>query len=236
MTSTTIEAPQGHSRRSIVAGLLAMLPAAKTASAATPAPANPDAELIALAEQIAELKTRSDAADAERDCRFEIYKSMVPQQPRKLVWKIGDVVGYSREIHHQDGKMYLWCDLNEVERLRHGELSFEQWIFIGTEDERKKLGLQNWHDNRIKPAVGYDHLFVSNNHEWRRKRAQELIAALDEYNAAEEATDIASGWSAADEACYEIQEQMSELVDRALDLKPSTVEGYEALEAVRAAA
>jgi hypothetical protein len=46
----------------------------------------------------------------------------------------------------------------------------------------------------------------------------------------------AHGWSAADEVCYAIHEQMRELIDRMLELKPSTLEGYQAMESARAAA
>lgn len=230
MTSTTTEATQGHSRRSIVAGLLAMLPATAAASTAAPAPANPDAELIALAKQIADLKIRSGAAFAERDRRFEIYKSLAPELPPKLIWHTCDPVGWSRD---ENGKYF--CNLVDVERLR-GRTSFREWHFIGTAEEREKLSIPNRRKNDGSlPVVGYDHLFVSFGDEFRLKRAQELLAALDEYNAAEEAADVTSGWSAADEAYYAIEEQIDELIDRMSELKPTTLEGYQALESVRAA-
>ena len=55
---------------------------------------------------------------------------------------------------------------------------------------------------------------------------------MDEYNAAEEAADVASGLMAATDACEAIHERMVELCDRLQELQPSTLEGYQAVEAV----
>jgi hypothetical protein len=228
------ETRPGLARRSFLAGVAAMLPAAATASAATPAPANPDAELIALAAEIADLQIQMEAADAEYDRCDEIYRAKAPQRSRKLFWKFGDPVGYLREIHYEDGRTYLLCDLDEVERLR-GRTSFPEWIFTGTPEEAKKLCIPNWRDNRSLPVVGYGHLFTSVHDERREKRAKELIAALDEYCAADEAAKIATGYLAATEACEAIYESMEKLRGRMLELAPTTLEGYQALESARAA-
>ena len=224
-----------HSRRSIVAGLLAMLPAASTASAAKAATANPDAEIIALAKQITDLRVQDEAAEAEYDRCCEFYQSMAAKRSRKLIWRAGDegLVGYCRESHYlvEDGKMFLYCNLDDVERLP-GRTSFGQWVFTGTEAEREKLGLMSWSDNRVKPIDGHDHLFISIGAEWQEKRAQELLAAMDEYNAAKEAADVASGLVAAADVGEVIHQRMVELCDRLQDLQPSTLEGYQAIEAV----
>jgi hypothetical protein len=202
------------------------LPAIALAGPAVHAAASPDAELIHLAKQIADLKIQSDAAAAEYERCYEIYNAMNPQRSRKLLWRPGDPVGYM--CPDEDRK--AWCSHDDIDRLRD-RTSFGQWMFIGTPQEAEKLGLQNWRDQRVKPVTGHDDLFININGEWDRRRAQELIEALDEYHAAEEAANTISGCNAADEVSDALHTQTDELFERMLQLKPSTLEGYQAMAA-----
>jgi hypothetical protein len=224
MTITDI--PQRHSRRAIVAGLAAMIPAA-TASVAVSTPAHPDAELVALAEQIVNLRFQSEEADAEYARCYN--KEMRPKRPRALLWHPTDPVRYQLE-GRGNSKATVWCNLDDVEKLR-GRTSFIEWVFNGTREQWESLGLpiENWGDKGLKPVVGYEHLFLSAADECRAKRARELLAALDEYNAAEEAADVASGVAAAEEVADAAYARIDELFERMLDLTPSTIEGYRAM-------
>jgi hypothetical protein len=120
----------------------------------------------------------------------------------------------------------VWCNLDQVERLR-GRTSFIE--FTGTPEQWEALGLPNWGDSGIKPVVGYEHLFLSAGDERRAKRARELLAALDECNAAEEAADFASGCRAAEEICDAMYARIDEIFEQMLDFTPSTLDGYRAM-------
>jgi hypothetical protein len=213
-------------RRAFLSTAALALPAIALAGPAVHAAASPDAELIHLAKQIADLKIQSDAAAAEYERCYEIYNAMNPQRSRKLLWRPGDPVGYM--CPDEDRK--AWCSHDDIDRLRD-RTSFGQWMFIGTPQEAEKLGLQNWRDQRVKPVTGHDDLFININGEWDRRRAQELIEALDEYHAAEEAANTISGCNAADEVSDALHTQTDELFERMLQLKPSTLEGYQAMAA-----
>jgi hypothetical protein len=224
------EAAPGLARRSFLAGVAVMLPAAAAASAASAAPANPDAELIALAEAIVDLEAQCQAANAECERCYEIYLKIKPERPRALAWRLADPVGYRIEPTGE-GKGRTWCDESDIEKLR-GRTEFHNWIFTGTPEESEMLSLPNWKDNQVMPVVGYDHLFQSAGDEHRLKRAQELVAALDEYEAGTDAAEIASGSRAADEAFEAVHEKASDLCDRILELTPSTLAGYRAMATV----
>jgi hypothetical protein len=182
-----------------------------------------DHELIALADQIKELRSQIPAANAEHDRCYEIYKGLRPAKPQTLLWKAGDDVAGV-----EDGGGKRWCDLGDIEKLRT-KTSFAHWHFTGTEDEWQKLGLPNWRDNRIMPVVGYEHLFFSIGDEHREKRAKELVAALDEYNAGLADAELKSGFTAAIEALDELYERTEDVFERMLGLKPTALEGYRAM-------
>jgi hypothetical protein len=61
------------------------------------------------------------------------------------------------------------------------------------------------------------------------KRSRELIALQDRYEAADKAAEIASGCRRADDISEALHEQASELCDRILELRPSTLAGYRAM-------
>jgi hypothetical protein len=77
--------------------------------------------------------------------------------------------------------------------------------------------------------TGYDHLFEPIGEDWGRKRAQELIEALDEYYEAVDAANDLSGCNAADEVSGALHAKIDDLLDRMLELKPSTLAGYRAM-------
>jgi hypothetical protein len=156
---------------------------------------------------------------------YEIFSQIRPERPRTLAWHPTDPVGYFAE-RAGEGRTRLWCNYNDIEALR-GRTSFHQWIFTGTREEQLRL-LPDWRDNRSVPP-GYEHLFISVGDEFRRKRAQELIAARDEYQAAADAAEVAAGYRAAQDVLDALYEKTSDLNNRILEMTPSTLEGFRAM-------
>jgi hypothetical protein len=213
------------------AGGLVALPIVSVAIASPDSSfAGQDLELQSLAAQIKKLREESiPGATAEHDRCYEIYKSLCPQRSRTLIWQVGDDCGYSsKKFVDGDGKTYLWCDFVGIEKLRT-RTSFAEWYFTGSEEEWVKLGLPNWRDNRIMPVKGYQHLFASYGDERREKRAKELVAASDEYNAGCNNAELESGFKAAAAALDDIYELIDDLFERMLKLKPTTLEGFRAM-------
>jgi hypothetical protein len=211
------------------AGLAAVPIASVAAASPNSGFAADDIELQSLATRIKKLRELIPAANAEHDRCLEIYNSLRPEKPRTLLWRVGDECGHSNQhFVDADGKTYLWCDLVGVEKLRT-KTSFAEWHFTGSEEEWQKLGLPNWQDNRILPVKGYDHLFTSFGDQHREKRAKELLAALDEYNAGCADAELKSGFKAAAAALDAIYEQIDGLFERMLELKPTTLEGFRAM-------
>jgi hypothetical protein len=207
------------------------LPITASVAVASPDSSFPtdDTELATLAAQIKKLREEIPGAAAEHDRCYEIYETLCPERSRTLLWRVGDDVGYSsQKFVDGNGKTYLWCDFVGIEKLRT-KTSFAEWYFTGSEDEWVKLGLPNWRDNRIMPVVGYQHLFASFGDERREKRAKELVAALDEYNAGCTNAELESGFKAAVATLDALYEQIDNLFERMLELKPTTLQGFRAM-------
>jgi len=84
---------------------------------------------------------------------------------------------------------------------------------------------QSW---EIRPVLHYEHCFLESIDERKTARARELVAALDEHQAAADAVYEQSGLKAAAEILDDVHEQMSDIFFKICDLKAQTAEGFRA--------
>lgn len=88
-----------------------------------------------------------------------------------------------------------------------------------------KHGLKTWRNNeQLPPSVPVE-LFISLEHEHRKKRAEELIAALDGYRAAYDRALRESGVRAAERAYDEVTDRRDELLEEMMSMKPTMLNG-----------
>ncbi|MBI5260252.1 MAG: hypothetical protein HY852_00355 [Bradyrhizobium sp.] len=212
------------SRRTVLTAALALSASAAVAPLVA-ADADPDAELVALAERVrrvhaAELEAYEHLSECED--RFEVIR---PERPEAFDWRPTDagLVGY---VKTAEGRCI--CTEDDIEKLRGRR--FLSWDFSGTEEERMRLGLPHPEDRTsTKPVLGFEHLFIARPDDRRQHRAAELIQALDQYQAQTDAAAEQTGLDVANEAhdalCYE----QRQLCERMLDLKPKTLRGIQAL-------
>lgn len=221
----------GMPRRGFLAGLAAAASVAAGASAATAASPTDDAELVRLAEEIGRLREKEIAASAECLRTHDLFREMGPEKPRALLWRLYDPVGYAdrNPIVLPNGSRLLWCDDAQIRKLKTRKEPFLNWEFIGTEEQWiNDLGLPP--NDPVIPIQGrHAHLFRSWPDKKKTQRAEELVQAFDQWEAAQEAALVASGYNAAEEAADAIGNRMNELFEQMLELTPATLEGYRAM-------
>lgn len=220
MSTEAIQEPgPGSSRRRFLQGAIATAPFL-TAVPATAALIDPDAELVALAERIKRLHPRISAASERLEEAGERYQAIKPERSQALVWRpidAGFVERYWNSPH---------CTDQSIDALRGQK--FVEWEFTGTSEELELLDPQ-YLGTSVVPVPGHEHRFVSRPAEWRQRRATELIAALDEYLAANAAAIELSGSTPAEDALEALHDERDEIIDRMLELKPAGLRGLQAL-------
>ncbi len=217
----------GHrvSRRTAMNSLVA-LPIAAAVPVASPSITTDEGELAALLTQFRELQSQFLAADAEYNRCLEIYRSIAPDRPAAMKWSVSDPLGHL--VEHRSGYRRYWID-SEIDKLRNA--NFAWWEFVGTQEQwERDLGLAGqmpW--DSMRPVVGYEHLFVRRIDEVKQNRARELVAALDEYKAADAAAEIASGSLEKGRVCDKISEKIDGVLEKMIEKTPSTLEDYRAM-------
>lgn len=150
---------------------------------------------------------------------------MRPDVPRKLLWRVTDPVPCNpHRSLRENGKKYLYCDFEEVEKLKGHDL--KHLSFLGTDEEWKRFAA-DW-NNRDLPRPGTEHLWEIWPDKSGQKRAAELIKALDEYRADDAHANDVTGCKTASEACNNLTAEMSKVFDRMLEIRANTIEGFRA--------
>ena len=221
----------GLARRGFLASLAAAATVAAGASAATAASLGDDAKLVQLAEEIAQLRELEAVASAECVRTNDLFQTMLPEKPRTLLWRLNDPVrpGNQDPVVLPNGSRLLWRDNAQIRKLKTRKEPFLSWEFIGTDEQwRDDLGLLP--SDPVIPLKGrHEHLFRSWPDRKKNARAAELVRALDQWEAAQEAALVASGYNAAEEAANAISDKMIELFFQMVALTPSSLEGYRAM-------
>lgn len=191
--------------------------AMRPASMATPALAKgqqgDDAALIEGAKLIAELARKLEAANDHYSECYDRYEEIRPRKPETLLWGLGSPVTYCKgPRHHKDGKIYLWCDVDEIEEFCHK--TFFQYSFIGTEpvleEHDTELLDANW------PVEGWER-WVDKR---RQKRVAKLLADYDEWKAADNAAYVMCGVTAACTAASDCEDAVWQVYDQMHESRP----------------
>jgi hypothetical protein len=224
----SLPAHKGLVRRSFLAGLAVTVPIAATAPmAALAAPGGADAELVALANELADLLPEREAA-ADEVMRCELaYRASDTQYPAAMLWRPNDPVPHTRDKHiTEDGQVRYWCNEAAIKKLPGR--TFQKWQFVGNDEERQILSIHYFEDHEIKPVLRYEHCFRGEPDHLKAARAKELMTALDEHDANLVVVYEQSGMEAAEERYDQITDRMSDLFHRIKDLKAETLDGYRA--------
>lgn len=189
-----------------------------------------DSVLVALAERIkvldAEYRTALNRS-VECDAR---HQAMKPEIAEALFARFGDELDIlTWKTTEKDGRVREVYALGEIDSKLRGRTDFYRWGFNGTWDELAELGVTEWRDNRIKPVTSRDDLFFSVGHEQRAKRAAEVLSAHDAYIAKEEAALQSSGYDVAEADVERVLDEMSDVVECMLEIKPTALRGAKAL-------
>ncbi|NUU44542.1 hypothetical protein [Tardiphaga robiniae] len=184
-----------------------------------------EARLITLADELTRLRGLCRQRSIELGKCDDAW--VRPERPRVLLKRYddGDVGSYTRQA---DGRWEEWCVEDDIDKLR-GRTEFHQWNFIGTSEQWDEFGLSNWRSNRSLPAGAPADLFVSLGDEQRRKRADELIAALDTHREAHAKSRQESGYDAADRALRAVWDEEAAVFEEMMELKPTTLAGFRAV-------
>jgi hypothetical protein len=209
---------------------LAIQPAPSAANAprtlsASPGPSAPltrdDAELVALAERMVALQKRREETGAVCSMLYKEYEALAPERPEVLRWRFDDPVG---PLESPDVRR--WCDPFWSQRLRGVEQ--RRYWFVGTEEEGATIkGTEfSWSG---RPDASIAHLYRSEPDPRKQRRADEILAANDAFEAADKAALTAVGYDAASDAHSAITDEMEEVFERMAKLEPSTLEGFRSL-------
>jgi hypothetical protein len=179
-----------------------------------------DAELVALADRLKHLHPKIVGAAGRLEEAGDRYEAIKPERSEALNWRPCDADFVGRYSNTAS------CTDESVDALRGRK--FVVWEFTGTDKELDQLN-PNWLGRSVIPVPGHEHLFVSQVDERRQARAAELIAALDEYRAQNEAAIRQSGSRSLEDALEVLHAERDEITDRMIELKPKTLGGVQAL-------
>lgn len=184
--------------------------------------------MIAGAALIAELAQKAKVAeDAWSKCE-ERFEQIRPKKPESLLWGLGSPVWYARDLDYvKNGKTYLWCDTDEIEEFRHK--TFYMYAFMGEGDpEPRDTEFLETH----WPVEGWER-WVDKK---RQKSFAKLLAAYDEWIAADNAARVMSGIDAAGDVLADADDAVWQVYDQMLEITPTTLDGYKAMAAACASA
>jgi hypothetical protein len=181
-----------------------------------------DAELVALAKRMVALQQLEKEAAALCVRLYEEYEASAPQRPEVLRWMPGDPAG-PMETKEDKGR---WCHPFWVERLRGVEQ--RRYWFVGADKEARTIKGTEF-DWMGRPDKTIAHLYRSELDPRLQKRADEILAAQDAFDAASNAALNATGYPAASDVLSVITTEMDEILDRVEKLEPSTLEGFRSL-------
>lgn len=189
-------------------------------------PAGDDAKLVGLAARLTADRKKMDVLEAEQRLAHERFLELCPEKPEALLWRWNDIVGSERGTTFvRDGKHLSWCNAGEIRKLRGKTMvSYE---FIGTDADHDTMPVRGYDDLGADPK--YAHFFEAVPNAKRQARADQLIAALDEYEAAERAAEVMSGLDARDEQFEALEGQMLDAFRQMTRLVPTTLDGYRAM-------
>ena len=188
------------SRRTVLAGAAAAIPAAGVPVAAL-ATSGSDAELLRLVAESDEAKRRFDQIADEADRREEVFISLVPERPAELKWGphyAGLGVG-----HRWDGKNRLYCIEADIERLRN--------------EGARRYGVNRLH--RVEEWEPWPE---------GQKRADILIAAYDKWCAARKRAEQQSGVNDLEQAHDAAYDEYRRLVTQLINTPAVTLAGMRA--------
>jgi hypothetical protein len=202
--------------------IVAAIPVA--APAMTLPPAGDDAELVALADQVLALHRQQKKAEAVSLKLYAKYEASAPERPEVLRRRIGDPAG---PLEETDAASPLrWCHPFWVEKLRGVEQ--RRYWFVGTDEEAATIKGTEF-DWMGRPDASIAHLYRSEADPQLQRRADELLAAQDAFDAADRAAMAVVGYEAASDKLSAITDEMWEVCDRMADLEASTFEGFRSL-------
>lgn len=136
-----------------------------------------DEEIQKIAAEI--LKLRPDyvaALDAYSEAD-EKYLEQEPNIPDALLWGIDSPVRRGELEIYRDDRRYLVCDLGKVAQLR--EKPPMLWDFIG---ENFESILSDHFDDMNYPLPDHAHMWKGRTDKRRQKRAEAMVAALEDWN------------------------------------------------------
>jgi hypothetical protein len=172
-----------------------------------------DLKLTALAGQLVALLERQKEATAIHSKLYEEYQASAPERPAVLRWRLGDPAGPQETFDTASSKR--WCHPFWIKQLRGVEQ--RRYWFVGTDEEARTIkGTEFAWGGRPDESIA--HLYRSEPDPQLQKRADELLAAQDAFDAADEAAAEAAGYIAASEIFY-----------RMSDLEASSLEGLRSL-------
>lgn len=186
-----------------------------------------DARLITLAGELTRLRGLCRQRSKELGVCDDLY--VRPDKPAALLRRFPS----DEDVRHyfadgKDGQLAEWCNEDDIEALR-GRTEFHHWHFMGTPEQWDEFGLSSWKNNQTLPPGAPPELFDSLGDEQRRKRADELIAALDSYREAHAKARRESGYDDADRAMRAVWDEEAAVFEEMMELKPTTLEGFRAV-------
>jgi hypothetical protein len=183
-----------------------------------------DHELSMLAGRLVALRQRQTEADAVCSKLYEEYEAFAPERPEVLRWRLSDPAGPMGPADPASTRR--WCHPFWVQQLRGVEQ--RRYWFVGTDEEARTIkGTEfEWGG---RPDKSIAHLYRSEPDPRKQRRADELLAAQDAFEAADKAALEATGHTAASEVLQAITDEMVEIFDRMADLEASSLEGLRAL-------
>jgi hypothetical protein len=215
------------SRRALLSAAATLAPiaivnATPFQSPAIASPIGGDAALVAGAKLIAELAQKAKVAeDAWSKCE-ERFEEIRPRKPEALLWGLGSPVRYARGTsYRKNGREYLWCSTDQIEEFRHK--TFFMYSFMGSGEPSEA------HDTEFLethwPVEGWER-WVDKK---RQKSFAKLLAAYDEWIAADNAARVMSGIDAAGDVLADADDAVWQVYDQMLEITPTTMEGFRAM-------
>lgn len=184
--------------------------------------ADPDAELVALADRIKNLHPHIVAASQALDEADARYEALKPERSDALKFHFHDDVPVRKYANSP------FCTDESVDALRGKK--FVKWEFAGTEDELDELN-PSYLDLSVLPVPGHEHCFIAKTFERKQRRADELISALDDYHAKNQVAIEQAGVTPLQDALEGLQNERDEITDRMVEIHPKTLKGLQALAA-----
>ncbi|MHC2623039.1 hypothetical protein ACVIW2_005071 [Bradyrhizobium huanghuaihaiense] len=184
-----------------------------------------DRRLVELAACVLEIIPLHKAAADREEAAWDEYNQRKPQRPAELRWHIGDPVGYDLEPT-SPGRARSWCSVRAIEELRNTPLM--KWEFIGTDEEWGRDESHSWDAEAHQPQPEAAHLWKKVPDLQQQPRVDQLIAALDGWNAAREKLERDLNIPALAARSSEFYDQLREAWEEMLTLSATTLEGMRA--------